>query len=717
MTSGESAPMVDLVLLWHHHQPDYRDPRDGRSRLPWVRLHATKDYLDMARRLTRFPGVRVTFNFVSSLIDQLDAAAAGGADELFDLLARPVAELDPEERREMLWRCVMAPPWSRERWPSYARLLGRLAGCARADIDPGAWSEADLLQLQCGFLLAWLDPDLHDEPEARRATDALEAPEESHRDALLTLHSRLVGEVLPAYRAGLERGQFEISHTAYYHPILPLLVANDCARRALPGLSLPGVPLRAEADASAQITRAIERHMRAFGVRPAGMWPSEGSVSPEIVEIASHAGVRWMASDEAVLERSLGRPPGDDLYRPWRLAGVESTTLFFRDRTLSDQIGFVYAHLPADVAVADFVGRLREIADRHADRDTPVVAVILDGENCWEHYESDGGPFLDAFYAALESELWIRTRTPSEFLEAPGFGTLDHLHTGSWIDADFHIWIGHPEKNRAWELLAATRERLVRAGADPVTHPHAWEALYAAEGSDWFWWLGEDHVTSEKPLFDQLMRLHLMAAHERAGLDVPGALHEPIVRGEAGAGVLRPMGLVRPTIDGRRTHYYEWDGAGREPLGAGGGAMHHGRGLARELLYGFDLTSLYLRLDFPSDVLPGGELDLHVDVLAPRPTEFRVRGLERGERAVVGAAAGTDFETPSFEAVAGARAWAERVVEVALPFTALDAAPGDTVAFIVRLVRGGRTLEVIPPGRAVRFQVPDGSFEEALWSA
>ena len=52
---------VDLVLVWHFHQPDYRDPATGRALLPWVRLHATKDYLDMARRVVGRPGLAMTF--------------------------------------------------------------------------------------------------------------------------------------------------------------------------------------------------------------------------------------------------------------------------------------------------------------------------------------------------------------------------------------------------------------------------------------------------------------------------------------------------------------------------------------------------------------------------------------------------------------------------------------------------------------------------------
>ncbi|MBI1797928.1 MAG: glycoside hydrolase [Candidatus Eisenbacteria bacterium] len=713
---SEPLAPVDLVLLWHHHQPDYRDPADGRSVLPWTRLHATKDYLDMAWHVARHPGLRVTFNLVPSLIDQLEAVAAGAPDRLFDLIARPVASLAADERATIARRCAQAPPHAFDRWPSYRRLRDRAA--------KGAPTDAELRALEVWFLLAWIDPVWLNRPEGvvalaavRAAGDGDPAWTDDHRDGLLALHRRLVAEVLPAYRALAESGRVEIATSPYDHPILPLLVDNAIARRARPDLALPAQRFAAPEDAQWQVTLALDRHASAFGRRPAGMWPSEGSVSPEVVAIAAACGVRWIASDEGVLWASL--PEAERrraaLYRPWR-AGAEGAeaTIFFRDHELSDRIGFVYARWDPRDAAADFVARVRAIGREHAGAHPPVVTVILDGENCWEQYADDGGPFLTALYDALAAAPDIRTRTPSQVLdEQPALGRLEDLHSGSWIDADFHIWIGHPEKNRAWDLLARTRRALLESGATHERAPDAWAALRRAEGSDWFWWLGDDHPSDDRAVFDRLFRDLLRAAHARAGLEPPVALDLAIARGDAaGPAHQTPIGLIHPRLDGRSSGFYEWYAAGRYAFAAGGGAMHREAGALRSLHYGFDLERLCLRLDFVADAPPGASVDLSLEIAEPRAARIVVRGLVAGERAVTwaeGARAG--------EAVTGAACRIADVLEIAVPFATLGLASREVVRMLVRIAREGRIVEIYPGDDGLAFTVPGADFDATMWSA
>lgn len=706
-----------MVFLWHHHQPDYRSPATGVALLPWVRLHATKDYLDMARRLERRPGLRASFNFVPSLLDQIEAAIAGGADTLFDLLARPIASLEGEERRLLAERCAIAPPWAVERWPFYRKVRDHLARHASVNGGLATVGDADLLAIEIGFLLAWIDPMFLGEPEAAAAGAARGAFTEAERDGLLALHRRLLADVIPAYRALAERGQIELSESPYYHPILPLVIDNRSARRARPDLPLPSEPFSAPEDAARHVERAIARHARAFGAAPRGMWPSEGSVSPEALEIAARSGLRWLASDESVLWLSLpaeARNRGA-LYRPWRCATpAGEVALFFRDRELSDRIGFVYQHWDARQAAGDFVERVRRIGREHGGDGTPVVSVILDGENCWEHYADDGGPFLDAVYDALEAAPDLHTRTPSQVLEErASLPLLTQVHSGSWINADFRIWIGHPEKNRAWDLLARTRRALVDKGVTPESNPAAWEALYAAEGSDWMWWFGDDHYTPDKAMFDRLFREHLQGACERAGVPVPGWLQVPVTRlGAKRELEVEPVGFVRPTLDGRQTGFYEWKAAGRHPLGAGGSSMHRGDVLGKDLFYGFDPAHLHLRLDFAEGVTPGADLDLAIEFLAPRPAALRVRSLGAGRPEVTwsdGARANA--------AVDGARCQVDRILELSLPFASLGLSAGESVEALGHLMRGGQRIETIPADRLIRFTVPDETFEEVMWSA
>jgi alpha-amylase/alpha-mannosidase (GH57 family) len=720
---AEAAP-VDLILLWHHHQPDYRSAVDGRSALPWVRLHASKDYLDMARHLERHPGIRATFNFVPSLLDQLDAVVAGEPDELFDLLGRPVASLAPDARRTIARRSAQAPPHALERWPAYRVLRDKASrsptashGDARGT-GPGpgpALDEPELLALEIWFLLAWLDPMFHEAPEAARALADHGRWTESHRDDLLALHRRLASGVIPAYRALADRGQIELSASPYHHPILPLIADLASARRARPDLVLPAERLMAPEDARWHIERGLERHAAAFGARPVGMWPSEGSVSPEAVALAAAAGVRWLASDEGVLWASLPeaeRRPGAH-YQPWS-CGAQGTevALLFRDRELSDRIGFVYQRWGAEAAAADFIARLRRIGREHRGPSPALVSVILDGENCWEQYPDDGGPFLEALYGALAAAPDIRTRTPSEVLAERGPPSrLERLHSGSWIDADFHIWIGHPEKNRAWDLLIRARRALTEAGADPGGAPEAWNALYRAEGSDWFWWFGDDHHTTDRRTFDRLFRDLLVAAHRRAGLAPPAALRLPIVRDRSGTRTARaPIGFVSPVVDGRRTTFYEWHAAGRFVLD-GGGAMHRSAGPVRELHYGFDRERFYLRLDFSADAPPARETELILDMVEPRGHRLRVSRLESDDPAITWDEPGREREP-----VTGARCRVAHLLELAVPFASLGWEPGDAVTMVVLLTREGSPLASYPDEAGLAFAVPSADFEAMMWS-
>ncbi len=710
-----SAPghAVELLFLWHHHQPDYRSPRSGKALLPWVRLHAVKDYLDMALRLEGHGGLRATFNFVPCLVDQLEHAVAGGGDALFDLIARPASDLAPEERLELARRCATPPPRQRDRWPRYAALCRK---AVRAAAGGQALSDHELGALAAWFLIAWLDPMLLGEPEARAALEAEGGPAAGHTGALLALHARLVAAVLPAYRRLAGRGQVELSASPYAHPILPLLVDTAAAQRALPGIRLPSPGFAAPEDAARQVERAIARHAEVFGAPPAGLWPSEGSVSPEVAEIVASRGLRWMASDEGVLWRSLGRDARKRgaLYRPWRVrTGSGDVSLFFRDHELSDRIGFVYQHWDPAEAAADFLSRLRRIGAEHAGGEPPVVTVALDGENCWEHYAEDGGPFLDRLYAALSAAKDIRTVTPSDVLARRGPGEpLDALHSGSWIDADFHIWVGHPEKNAAWERIARARADLVASGATEADRPGAWHALHSAEGSDWFWWFGTDHHTQDKALFDRILREHLAATYERRDAAPPPWVSEPIVRTGPVDDESRPLGFLRPVVDGRRTSYFEWKAAGRR-RGDTGAAMHRGESGLSEMFYGFDETRLFLRLDLaPGAGTEAARLGL---VIRSGASEARLEtGAGPGRHEVRRLDGVAD---PQGAGIAGAACVVGEVVELEIPLAALGLAAGHEIVLTAAL-RSERGLEgEISAGTGTPLRVTSAEEEAGQWSA
>ncbi|HET8733353.1 MAG TPA: glycoside hydrolase family 57 protein, partial [Anaeromyxobacteraceae bacterium] len=495
---------VRLAILWHMHQPLYREAATGTYVLPWVRLHATRAYADMAWILERHPEVRVTVNFTPVLLEQLEDYVAGRArDALLGISARDPADLAPEERRRLLHSFFWVD-WDRSvrPVPRYLELLEKRGrDLSRVDLDAVAptFTVAELRDLQVLFNLAWMGfGALADEPELRTLAARGRDYEPADVAFVLEAQRRVMAAVIPRWRALVERGQVELSTTPHHHPILPLVCDSDAAARALPGVALPPRFAWPE-DAQRQVRDAMESHARRFGRRPAGMWPAEGAVSPEALEVMAAEGVGWAASDEGVLLRSLppGSPRAGSLYRPWQVrAGGAEIAMLFRDRPISDLVGFTYARQPADGAAADFVARVRAAGEawrRDGGRGPATVGVFLDGENPWERYVRSGQDFLDALYGALGSAPDVQTVTMSEAVAAVDGAAVPRIHSGSWIEASYRIWIGHREDRLAWTALGKARQAVEAAraaGADAAKVEHALRHLRAAEGSDWYWWYG-----------------------------------------------------------------------------------------------------------------------------------------------------------------------------------------------------------------------------------
>lgn len=721
---------VRLAFLWHMHQPLYREPDSGEFLLPWVRLHATRAYYDMAWMLERHPGIRCTVNFTPVLMEQLETYARGEArDRFLDVSKKRAQDLLPEERQAILrsffmvdWETAVKP------LPRYWELLQKRGRDVRyLDLPRVAkeFSVAEFADLQVLFNLAWFGfGAVEDDDGLRALVKKGRAYTEGDLSYVLEVQGRIVGEIAPRWRALAERGQVELSTTPYYHPILPLVCDTDSARRALPGVALP--PRFAwPQDARWHVREALASHARHFGRPAVGMWPAEGSVSPEALEILATEGVRWAATDEGVLLHSL--PPETQrlraLYRPWRVnaGGGGEIAMLFRDRGLSDLIGFSYARTSASDAAADFTSHLEAIGDAWEDdgqAGPATVGVFLDGENPWEHFQGSGRDFLSALYERLDASQDLQTVTLAEATADAQGPAISRIHSGSWIESSYRIWMGHEEDRRAWTALGRAREALARAEASPpeglapsaiaVAHRH----LYAAEGSDWYWWYGDDFHTELALEFDGLFRSLVVSACQAIGAPLPIEALEPIKRvGAPAAGDAKPLReptfLITPTIDGRETTYFEWQGGGLYRPGQSRGAMFGGAQAFQALRYGFDLLNLYLRLDPAEAPQRTGEMcsALRVEAVAANvqaQVEFEVcpDGAERpGHRA------GADLGRSAFA----------RVVEVAIPFAGLGLARGDRMALAIHVLRGDVELERLPRFGYVTLTVPDEDFERIHW--
>jgi alpha-amylase/alpha-mannosidase (GH57 family) len=686
------------------HQPYYRNLVTGACSMPWVRLHATKDYVDMVARLEQFPTIHQTFNLVPSLLDQLEEylPPKNQSDTFFDLSFKSAKELSAQEQRFILQWFFMA---SLERMikpcPRYHDLLAK-RGLHVSEADwpriQKRFHAQDYLDLQVWFNLAWIDPWLRkkDATLARLETKGAHFSEDDKR-YILEQHRLLIAKVIPAYKEAAARGQIELSSSPYYHPILPLLCDVRSANVALPHLLLPQTLFRHPEDAKWHLKEGLLRHKSAFGELPAGFWPPEGSVSEEVVRLAIEANVRWIATDEEILWRTIKSSRSlSKLYRPHilRRKGAQ-LAIIFRDRELSDVIGFVYSQWDSKIAVADFMKRLENIQQQFKSADQPaLVSIILDGENAWESYQNDGHEFLMGLYEALSRDERFQCVTVGEFLAKhplEGTESLPELFSGSWIDGNFATWIGHQEKNAAWVQLAKARESLAKYSREDPAYREAWKSLSIAQGSDWMWWFGDTHFSAQAEEFDQLFRAHLANAYHLAGLSVPETLALPIRR-QAAPSLLDPTGIIHPTIDGRESSYYEWLYAGRIDLRARYAAIHRGSQCLECLHYGFDAAYQYLRFDLNREKLPAASSwMIELSVAAER---IRIMPLERAkeqrpELILVRAELIGEQPIPLACALGG-------LLELSIPFSAIGLKPGERLPLAIALSIGDDVVERYP---------------------
>ena len=554
---------LELVFLWHMHQPDYRDHATGEFRRPWTYLHALKDYTDMAAHLERHPQVRAVVNFVPVLLDQIEDYvrqfdAGEFRDPLLRLLARESLDrIGEDERRLVLATCL---PGNHARmvapYPRYERLhhLYRAVegqGAAVVDYLSGAFF-ADLL---VWYHLVWTG-------ETERRSRALlaelmskgEGFSHSDRRRLLEMMAETLRGLVPRYRALAARGQIELSATPDTHPLAPLLLDFASAREAQPDMALPQAHFypggRARVDR--HIALARDSHARRFGQAPAGMWPAEGALSDALIRQLAAQGCRWAASSQSVLANSQRRDnvaaSGQPHHRPWRLAAAPELALFFRDERLSDLIGFEYAKWHGRDAARHFVDQLAAIRDAAPAGETPLVCVMLDGENAWEHYPYNGYYFFEDLYGLLAAQPWLATTTFSDWLVRRGedAGRLSGLVAGSWVYGTFSTWIGEADKNRAWDLLCAAKQAydlVMDSGRlDERSRAAAEAQLAVCEGSDWFWWFGGYNPREAVESFDQLFRANLAHLYRLLQLPEPPQLAVPI---SSGGGMPEGGGAMR----------------------------------------------------------------------------------------------------------------------------------------------------------------------------
>ena len=708
-----------LALLWHMHQPCYRNPFSGRFDLPWLRLHALKDYFGMVHLLEEFPGLRLTFNLVPSLLAGLEQYNQGAVDAFAEIFRRPAADLAPEEVQYLVRHFFSIhhethiKPYRRYDL-LYRKKMERLG--SREDPDwRQVFSVAELRDLQVWFQLTYVD-------EAYKETDPRigdlvrkgQGFTEKDKETLSAVEDEILRRVLPEYKKFQDNGQAELCTSPFYHPILPLLLDPQAGRKANEGLAPYDLDFCWEEDAWAQLQSGLDCMEKTFGVRPRGVWPPEGGLSEPTLRLLSRAGIAWTASDEEVLSRSLPRPLERDahlaisdpgaLYSPYTLPGMP-VKIFFRDHLLSDLIGFYYQKFPAREAAADLYRRIHALAASGPAGMT--IAVILDGENAWEFYPRSGRDFLREFYRLLCADDGIETVTYSA-AAAGAARELPRLKCGSWINGNFDIWIGDRDDQKAWELLREARDAFLAARgslAGEVAREIE-ELLRIAQGSDWYWWYGRENYTPDLDIFDSLFRLNLQKVYALLKETPPGALLQPVpsVAPSGRLHVEAPRDTMAPRVDGEISDYFEWLDAGRVDILAFGGAMNIANPLVKTLFFGFDREHAFLRIDTKKHARTYFETGFSL--------RLELQGNERSLQVELGFAGGA-AETKGLPA--GAAAAVGRIIEWRLPLAALAA--GEGAEFRLRMFWSfdGQPFQTIPASGPLTLQVPGARDYAAFW--
>ena len=562
---------IKLVLCWHMHQPWYREDLDGEYRLPWVYLHALKDYSDMAAHFEAHPRMRAVVNFTPVLLEQLDdyaqqlnawlAHREPMACPMLNQLAGAVElPVDSEGRQRIVRDCLRAhAPTMIESHPAFTRLLAPMwrPGMREPDFELLPYvNDQYLLDVLTWYHLVWLGHSLRHHPVVERLMQQGRLFDAQQRQELLSLMAEVIGGLTGRYRVLAERAQIELSVTPYSHPIMPLLIDFESMRCAMPESPMPEYPVYPGGVERAkwQLQYGLEVFEGFFGFRPQGMWLSEGSVSEEALELLPGYGIQWTASGEGVWHGSSllsglehNTPASRKcLFSPQRIPDCD-TRLLFRDDGLSDLIGFEYQGWKAEDAAEDFIRHIHNIQHFLGDEaDQHMVSVILDGENAWEYYPDNGFHFIGALYERLAQDPRIEVTTFSDAIAQCPALDLPKLCAGSWVYGSFSTWIGEPDKNRAWNRLVEVKmvyDRVMAEGAlDEATAERARLQLAICEGSDWFWWFGDYNPSDSVRDFDELYRQQLKYLYQLLGQTVPANLDEPLSSGGGGtenAGTMR----------------------------------------------------------------------------------------------------------------------------------------------------------------------------------
>lgn len=689
------------------HQPYYKDDMQNEYKMPWVFLHAIKDYYELPYYLSKFETIKATFNLVPSLIEQLEEYEKGFVNDVFlSSLQKEVSILTHSER-DFLAKTLffsnlktMIHPF-----PRYRELNAKKNSYKEHKDFVDNLENAELLDLEVLFLLSWCSNALR---ESSQLIQSLIKKErgfgESDKISLIAELFSFVGKIIPFYKKLQLDGKIEIATTPFYHPILPLLLDKNAAKEADKHAATPRIFADFKSDASRHVDAALQKYEDVFGVRPSTFWPAEGSISNEALALLSKSGVKYVGADEDVLFKSIDSRYRFDIYKRYTVGRENKIGILFRDKAISDLIGFTYSNKNSKEAVDDFMSRLKELHNSIGFE--AVIPIILDGENAWEYYDNNARDFFEDLYAQIEKTEWCDTLTFSEVFEKDGIesAAIESIKPGSWIYGTFSTWMGHEEKNRAWELLSETKNAFeeVKHSLSNEVLEKATKELMVAEGSDWFWWYGDDHYTPQADEFDKLFRKHLLNIYKLIAKEPPAKLFESINKVKTAKIKQKPKNYITPDIDGKMTDFYEWLGAGSIDLDAEFSAMDSSGFHFEKLFWGFDDENICFAISGKFSELIDKGYDLCIELVGSKAITIKVPFASKAHKM---GCAESGIEGTIESAVAD-------VFEISLPKSCLECSCDTLLEVSFEIQKQGKVIEKAPLYGSLQLEVNEKFLED-----
>jgi len=590
---------LNICFFWHMHQPDYRGS-DGVMNMPWVFLHAIKDYYEMPWLLSLHKGLKASFNITSPLIEQLNLYNDPLQNDYFlSLWHKEPQELEQTQKEWLIKTCKSTQYDTMVRPIQHFKTL----------YDQESLNNAELIDFEVLFILSWCGNYLRGENSLVKKLFVQEKNyTQKDKIELLKTLTTFIKTILPLYATLQKEGTISLSTTPYNHPILPLLLNMENAKYANEHTTIVKNHMSLKEDAIEQVERSIVLYEETFGSKPKGFWPAEGAVDEESISIYKERGIKWIATDEAILFRSLGDDLRENLYKPYDFDGM---SIGFRDHGLSDLIGFNYRFKTGKDATNHFMQMIEPISKK----EDATVFIILDGENAWEFFDNNAYDFFTELYGHFASTSWCKTVTMDETTTLKNRANLKKLSAGSWIHGNFDTWSGHSEKNRAWELIYQTKHDYAHHKNTSTEEEQKKIQFHflAAQCSDWFWWYGDDHVTEFSIEFDRLFREHLITIYTLLHITPPADLFIPIVSHKDQASfLLKPQSSISPYINGKENSFFEWLGAGSIDESKLYSTMDRVRGPIEKILYGQDKNTIYLAFQGDMKLLKKSNLTLEI---------------------------------------------------------------------------------------------------------